>query len=342
MSTVLNIFDQNAFGTVEFTEEVVRRVDYKPQLLGSMNLFTPIYSRSRYIAIAKKDSALSLIPTSEIGAPPEELIPEGADVRPFKTKRLAKGSTIYAEEIQGVAALPFDEQVRDIQAEVADRTGQITDDLELTFEHMRLGAIKGIVYDADGTTVLNNWFTEWGISQPAEIDFALGTAGTDVRGKCQAVVRAMKKAAKGVWTVGTKVHALVGDAFYDALISHPNVEKFYMGWAAAADLRTAGEAYGAFEFGGIVWHNYQGTDDGTTVAIGTDKAQFFPVGARGAFQVGFGPAEFFPYVNQRGQERYGMILPDQSGRNAYRRVEIYSYPLFICTRPEMLLRAKRA
>jgi hypothetical protein len=29
-------------------------------------------------------------------------------------------------------------------------------------------------------------------------------------------------------------------------------------------------------------------------------------------------------------------------RNAWVKVEVYSYPLFICTRPEMLQRAKRA
>ena len=73
----------------------------------------------------------------------------------------------------------------------------------------------------------------------------------------------------------------------------------------------------------------------------SDKAKFFPIGANGAFQVGYAPAEFFPYVNQRGQEKYGMIIADKD-RDAWRRPEIYSYPLFICTRPEMLLTAKRA
>jgi len=339
MPTVMNIFDQDAFAVVEFTEQVVKKVDYKPQLLGSLGLFEPIYSRSRIVLIAKKEGTLQLIPTSATGAPPEELDVTGMDLRPFRTTRLAKGSTIYAESLQGVAALPMDEQVRDIQAEVADRTAQITDDLELTWEHMRLGAVLGVVYDADGVTVINNWFTEWGISQPAEVDFALGTETTDVRKKCRDIKRAMQKAAKGVWTPSTRVVALTGDAFFDDLVNHKEIKETKLGTGRASLLEDI-EGFSSIEIEGITFINYRGTDDGTTLAIGTDKAKFFPVGARGAFQVAYAPAEFFPYVNQRGQEKYGMIITDKD-RDAWRRPEIYSYPLFICTRPEMLLRAKR-
>ncbi|WP_243368872.1 major capsid protein [Microvirga solisilvae] len=341
MSTVLNLFDNDAFSVVELNEEVVRKVDHKPQLLGSLNLFQPIYSRSRTIGIAKKEGTLSLIPTSELGAAPEELIPEGADLRDFRVKRLAKGSSIYAYELQGVAALPGEEQLKEVQTEVADRVGAITDDMELTWEHMRLGAVLGTVYDADGTSVINNWFSEWGISPPAEVNFALGTEATDVRKKCRDIKRAMKKAAKGVWTPGTKVGALCGDSFFDALVNHKQIKETKLGTERAASLENI-DGYSSVEIEGIVFINYQGTDDGTTLAIESTKCKFFPIGARGAFQVGWAPAEFFPYVNQRGEPLYGLVLPDPSGRDAFRRVELYSYPLFICTRPEMLLSARES
>ena len=340
MASVFDIFNQDAFSAIEITENVVRKTDFKPQLLGSLGLFSPIYSRSRFIGVVKKASGLALIPTSETGAPPQELVPEGSDLRPFKTVRLAKGSTIYAEELQGVLALPLQDQVREIQAEVSDRYGRITDDMELTWEFHRLGAIQGIVYDADGVTVIKNWYTEWGISQPAEIDFALGTAETDVRKKCRDVKRAMMKAAKGVWTPATRVGALVGDNFFDSLVDHKQIKETKLGTERAPSLENI-EGYSSIESEGITFINYRGTDDGTTLAIDTDKATFFPIRANGAFQVGWAPAEFFPYVNQRGQDRYGLIVTDKD-RDAWRRPELYSYPLFICTRPEMLLRAKRA
>ena len=342
MALVTDIFNQNGWGVIDFHEEIVERTEFRPQLLGSLGIFEPIYSRSRTIAIADRDRTLSLIPTSEMGAPPEELIPEGAKVRPFNTTRLAKGSTIYAAELAGVAALPFDVQTRDVSQELADRTAQIMNDLELTWEHMRFGAIQGKVLDSDGTTIID-WFAEWGITPPTEVNFALTTDTTDVRKKCRDIKRAMMKASKGLWTPATRVAALVGDTFYDALLNHPQVkETRLVNGDRAATLENI-EGYSSFEIEGITFINYRGTDDGSTIAIDTNKAKFFPIGARGAFKVGFSPAnEFKPYLNQRAREYYGLMLADTSGRDAWDRVEIYSYPLFVCTRPEMILTGKVA
>lgn len=340
MALVTDIFNQNGWGVIEFHEEVVERTEFKPQLLGSLGLFSPIYSRSRTIAVAYKNGTLTLIPTSETGAPPEELIPEGAKIKKWDAVRLAKGSTIYAISLAGVTALPFDEQTREVTDEVSDRTVQIMDDLELTWEHMRFGAVLGKVYDADGTTVLHNWYTEWGIAEPAEIDFELDDPATDVRKKCRDVKRTMKKKAAGLWTPSSKVGALVGDEFFDKLVNHAQIKETKLGTERAPVLENI-EGFSSIEIEGIVFINHQGTDDGTTIAVGSTKARFFPMNTRGAFKVGWAPAsEFKPYLNKRGREYYVLLLEDKSGREEWDRVEVYSYPLFICTRPEMLLRAK--
>lgn len=342
MALVVDIFNQNGWGAIEFQQQIVERVDFKPQLLGQLSIFDPIYSRSRSIGVASRDKTLALIPTSADGAPPEELNVQGADLRMFRSVRLAKGSTINAAELAGVLALPFDMQTKDVTQEVTDRTGNILGDLELTWEHMRLGAIQGKVLDANGTTVLVNWFDEWGIAEPAEVNFALSTEATDVRKKCRDIKRAMMKAAKGVWTPATRVYCLCGDTFFDALLNHPQIKETKLGTDRAATIENV-EGYSSIDIEGITFINYQGTDNGSTIAIDTNKARFFPVGARGAFQVAWSPAnEFKPYLNQRGQEYYGLMLEDTSGRQAWDRVEIYSYPLYICTRPEMLLSAKAA
>ncbi len=342
MALVTDIFNQNAFGVVEFQEEVVDRVDFRPQLLGSLNLFEPIYSRSRMIAIADRNGVLSLIPTSENGAAPEELIPTGAKVRAFQAARLAKGSTIYMISIAEMRALPFDEQTRDITREVAERQARIMEDMELTWEHMRFGAIQGRVLDADGATVLHNWYTEWDIDEPAEIDFALDDPDTDVRKKCRDVGRAMQTAAKGAWNPAARIGALVGDTFFDLLVNHPQIKETKIGTDRAPTLENI-EGYSAIQIENITFINYRGTDDGSTIAIGSDKARFFPIGVRGAFQVGWAPAsEFKAGLNRPGQPVYGLLLADTSGRDEWDRVENYSYPLFICTRPEMLQRAKAA
>jgi hypothetical protein len=132
------------------------------------------------------------------------------------------------------------------------------------------------------------------------------------------------------------VHALMGSSAFDLLISHPEVRNTYLNYAAAADLR--GPYPDAFTYGGIVFHDYRGADDGTTLTpIDDDEIRFFPVGGRDVFQRVLAPAEFDPFVNQPGQEIYAISIPDRD-RGASVRVECYCYPLYICLRPQMLLR----
>jgi hypothetical protein len=134
---------------------------------------------------------------------------------------------------------------------------------------------------------------------------------------------------------------LCGNSFWDDLTAHPEIRETYLNQVAAQELRNdVGTPYGMFRYGEITWVNYRGTDDQSTVSVGTDKVHFFPVGGRQVFQHAMAPAESFDFVNTPGQEFYAMQIPDEK-RNQFVDVEVYSYPLFLCTRPEMLQRGKR-
>lgn len=334
----MDVFQDDAFSMVSMTA-AVEKTPYVPQFLGSLNIFEPRPVPTTHVSIEKRDNTLALIQTTERGAPLAEWNTDKRDIRNFNTVRLAKGDTLYAHEIQNIRAFGEETELMGVQAEVMRRNMRIRQDMELTHENMRLGAIQGIVLDADATTI-RNWYTEWSIVQATEIDFELDDASTLVRGKCQTVVRAMMRAAKGAWTPATQVHGLCSDEFFDALIDHAKVRDTYTAWAAAQDLRQD-MSFRTFPYGGIFFHNYRGTDDESTVAVAANKAKFFPVNAPGVFQVAYSPAETFDFANTPGREVYGMTIPDRD-RNAWVRVEQYSYPLYICTRPEMLQRAKKS
>lgn len=346
----MDIFNNDAFNCVTLTQ-ALEKVPFQPNLLGQLGLFEPVPVRTDTVMVEKRDGVLAVIQTSERGAPLADRAVDKRNVRNFNTSRIAKGSTLYAATVQNLRAMGSETELESVQTEVMRRyagpTG-ILRDIELTWENMRLGAIQGIVLDADGSTIYN-WFTEWGVSAPSAINFALGTTGTNIRKKCAEVIRAIARGAKGAWIQGrTQVHALAGDTFYDDLIDHPNVRESYLNWQAAADLRQ-GAAFGAFTYGGITWHNYRGTDDfsdsatsGTAaVGIKSTEAKFFPVGAPGVFQVAYSPLESFEYANTPGMPVYGMVVQDKE-RGFWARPEAYSYPLFMCTRPEMLQKAVRA
>jgi len=335
---LMDIFADDAFSMVELTA-ALDKVPYKPQFLGDLGIFEPRPVRTIHISLEKRDNVLALIQTSERGAPLDERPNEKRDIRNFNTVRIAKADALYAHEIQSIRAFGAESELQQVQQELARRMERIRQDVELTHENMRLGAVQGIVTDADGSTI-RNWYTDWDISQAAEIDFELDDTSTNVRGKCQEVRRAMERNAKGAMPPGTQVHALCDDVFFDAFIDHARVRDTYLNWAAAEQLRE-NRAFESFPFAGIIFHNYRGTDDNSTVAVGTDKAKFFPVGAPGVFQVAWSPGESFDVTNTPGLPVYARMIPDRD-RNAWIKVEEYSYPLFICTRPEMLQRAKRA
>jgi hypothetical protein len=333
----MDVFDSDAFSALEMTA-AINRQDYLPTMLGDMNLFEARPVRTEKIAVEEQDSQLSLVQTSPRGAPLDVGGRERRVVRDLRTVRIAKRDPIYADEIQNIRAFGSESELMQAQEEVARRQNRLRRDIELTWENMRLGAVQGIVTDADGSTIYD-FFSEFGVTQPSEVNFELTTDATDVQKKCAQIVRATRKEAKGAWTPQSRVVGLAGDDFFDELVTHPEVREAYVN-QQSQQLR-ANLAYQQLDFGGIRFVNYRGTDDDSTVAVGTDECKFFPQNAPGAFEVAFSPAETFDFVNTPGQPFYAMLIQDQQ-RNAWVQPEVYSYPLFYPTRPLMLQRARKA
>lgn len=335
----MDIFKDDAFSMVELSA-AVRDVSYVPQLLGSLGVFDEKGVFTRKIAIEKKGDSLSLIPTSPDGAAPRQNIQQQANIRDFRTVRLADSFTLHASEVAEMRAFGTESELKVVQVEYAERMADVRTNMDLTHEFHRLGALQGKLLDADGTSVIYDYFDEFDIAEEAAVDFALDVATTDVRGNCHELTRDLARSAKGAFTSSTSVHALVGDGFYDDFINHPNVIRTYEGWAAAADLRK-NVAFEAFTFGGITWHNYRGTDDNSTVAIDPDEVKFFPVGAKDVFKKFMAPAnEFMPFVGTKGQDVYAMNILDRD-REAWAKGELYSYPLYMCVRPQALRKGVR-
>lgn len=331
----MNIFRNDAFSTVQLTKGI-EKLPFVPSLLDELQIFEPEPIRTRFASIEKREGHLALVKTSAIGTAPEELAKDKRDIRYFPTVRLSKSTTIYADSLTGIREFGSENELMQVQTEVARQLRRIDNDIRLTKENMRLGAVQGIVTDADGS-VINNWYDEFGITVPDVIDFRLDDPSTEVSNVCKHIVRKMQRAGESAFTSVTEVHALASDEFYDALIDHPSVKQFFLNWNASEQFRNdSGNVFSTFRFGGIWWHNYRGTSDNSTVAIKPGQVSFFPVKGEDVFKVVYSPAEFSPWINTPGVEKYALSIPDLE-RQAWQKFELYSYPLFICTRPEMLL-----
>jgi hypothetical protein len=331
-----NIFENDAFSLLSMTN-AIQKMPYIPTLLGSMGLFTPVPVNTVTVAVEQVQGKLSIIQTSQRGAPPTTQDAIKRQVRDFRTVRLFKQDTLFSHEIQNVRAFGTESELQTMQTMVAGRQMRLNNDLSLTREYHMLGAINGIVLDADGSSVIYNYFTEFGITQPGEITFsnAAVTAAGGMRAFIQKnIVRPMMRSIGNLPMA--EIVVLMGDDFYDWFTNHPDVEKTFINWNASAEMRN-GNAFEEFSFAGIRAINYRGTDDNSTVAVPANKARFFLRGVPDLFQVAYSPGESFDVVNTMGLERYSQVVPDRD-RNAWVQVEVSSYPLFMCTRPETLLR----
>lgn len=336
---MLNVFASDAFGVVSLTR-AIQAVPYQPQLLGQLGVFDPQPIATDTAAIEKLGNTLGLVQTSPRGSPPSRIAEDKRTIRNVATVRLATSERIYASQVNGVRAFGQENAVETMQSYAMRRMARLRANIELTLENLRMGAIKGVVLDADGSTLID-WFSFWGISAPSDVSFALTTSTTDVLGICETVVQTMQANSDGAFLPSTRVFGLCGNAFWKALRSHPNVQKWYLN-RSRADEYLDNTNIRVFEFGGITWINYRGTDDGTTLAgIATDEARFIPVGAQDCFQMAHSPmaeSEFF--VNTLGLPIYALQVPDRD-RGFFTDLEVYSYPLPIVTRPKMLIKGTR-
>lgn len=338
----MDVFKGDAFTTFELTQSI-NAIPYVPSFLDSLEIFEPMPVRTEHFAIEQRDNVLSLVQTTARGAEPVARTDQKRALRYFPTVRVANKDRLNASEIQNIRAWGSDSELMQVQDEVMRKMLQLRRDQALTHENMRLGAIEGIVLDADNSTI-RNWYTEFGVSQPAEISFSFSTAtaaaGT-IRNQCSAVIRAMKRASKGAWIDGqTYAVGLCDDTFFDALVGNAETRATYLNWIQAAELRAEIE-FDTFRYGGILFVNYRGTDDNSTVAVASGKCKFFPVNAPGVFKQAMSPGESFEWANTPGQPFYALQIPDDD-RNMFVDLEIYSYPLYVCTKPLMLQRGASA
>lgn len=333
---MLNIFAGDAFSTVSLTQAFLA-TPYVPNLLGRLGIFEPTPVTTDTVAIERLGETIKLVQTSARGAPPENRANDKRTVRDIRTFRLALTDRIYAQEVANLRAFGSETQLETMQGYAMKRLAKLRQDLEFTKENLRLSCVVGgVVKDADGSTLVD-YNSFWGVTAPAAISFALGTNTTNVRAKCDAVIRAIQKEAQGAFVPGARVIGLASDSFFDALTGHPNVEKFYLN-RDRADEMMAGLAYSSFTFGNITFINYRGTDDGTTMAIADGDCRFFLAGSPGLFQWVMSPMnENADYMNTLGQDAYVMMVPDRD-RQFWMDIDVYSYPLPVCTRPRTLIR----
>lgn len=335
--SVLDVFNSDAFGTVQMTS-AVNLLPYAPGRVGKMGIFKPEPISTTTVGLERQENTVSLITSTPRGVTNTKGVERSRNVKKFSVPHFDHGDVVLADDIQNVREFGTENRLKGVASEVNNKLAQLRQDHEVTHEFIRLGALKGSIIDGDGTTVLLNLFTEFGISQTV-VDFALNSASTDVNGKCAAVLRAIQTALGAM--PFTDVIGICGDGFYDALASHAVVrEGFkYQNDATSKHLiETQGQGYVAprFRFGGITWENYRGKI-GDTDFVGDKACHFVVVGAPGLYRQYHAPAPYVEAVNTMGK----VVYAKQERMKFDRGIEIATNSNFLalCTRPGALVKA---
>lgn len=338
----MDIFNDDAFSLVQMTQ-AIQKMKTVPSFLGDLGIFDEEGVDTNIVSVEQKGETLQVIPTSQRGTQIPMATTDKRTLRNFNIPRVAKGDQIFASEIQGIREFGTESTLETIVAKVAMKQQKLLREVQMTMELHRIGAIQGLLPDGAGGT-LYNYFTEFGISQPAEIDFDLDNA-TPAEGALKNKIQAARRTvlrALGAAAVPGQVQFiwLCGDTFYDQLTSHPEVRETYKNWEAAASLRgSVGRAFDSFTFGEMDFVNYRGSDDNSTVAIAATEAKLVVRGVPGLYRRYNGPGETMETVNTIGQPLYSMLVRDTQ-RDMWVQPEVYAYPLHIITRPEIALRAR--
>ena len=328
-----SLFSNSVFSSSSLTQ-AIRLFPNEYGRLEQLKLMPGQGVRTVEILVEELLGSLALLPTGLRGAPGTVGKQGGRTLRKFKIPHISHDDSLYPDDVQDVRAFGQENALMSMSELLAAKLQTMRSKHAITLEHLRMGALKGIILDADGST-LYNLFDEFEITAKT-INFELGTATTDVRAKCIEALRHIEDNLKGLSHKG--VRALVSAEFFDALVNHAGVQGAYERWNDGAALRD--DMRTGFLFGGITFEEYRGQcddPDGTTrrfIAAGEGHA--FPEGAGSLFKTYLAPADFNEAANKPGMELYAKQEPREFNRGI--NIHTQSNPLPMCHRPGVLVK----
>jgi len=320
------------FTPVELTE-AVNKLPLMP--LRMRGIFAQKSVRTTSVALDIRQGRLILVSHQDRRDPPQEMHGRGskAGTKILQAAHLPLADTVSPDDIQDVRGFGTTEPVSAATV-VNDKMVDLKNSVGMTAEFHRLGAAQGIIYDADGKTVLHNLFDVFGIKQK-KLRLVFPKNNTKFDPITKIILDAKRWAEQKLGgNPAQRFEALVGSNFYDMLTGHELVRDAFNMWNANQsnfgdhDFRKRG-----FTYAGVTWMEASEVVGGRLM-VEPRKAHFYPVGVDVFIQYN-APANWIETVNTMGNEFYARMDERKKGRGY--DLEVQSNPLTICTYPEALV-----
>lgn len=329
-----DIFNDDAF-SVSSLSQTITDIPRVATRLGDSGLFTEYGISTTSMMIERQGSSLKLVPAAARGGVGEPVKLDGRSLINVSAIHLPQTGAMLADEVLNVRAFGKETEVEAVEKRVKTKLAKMKSQLDLTIEHHRIGAIKGQVLDADGTTVLLDIYNMFGMTQETQF-MILGTASTKVKQKVLGIKRMI--AAKLGGRSFTGVHVLCSQSFFDDLTGHATVEKAFELYNENSYARNQ-QSGSIFEFGNVTFEEYSG-GIGTHNFIPDGLAYAYPTGVTGLFQTAYAPADYMETVNTEGIPYYAKQEVMRFNKGV--ELESQSNPINFCTLPETVIKVSSA
>lgn len=304
MTTFANFFSAEPFDMMSVTQALML-MPFHENRLGALGLFTSEGIETTVISIDEEEGQLQIMNTRPRGAPPER-----KKKSPKRKARLLEVPHLEMEDRIMASAIQNDRVTGEVilksaTTEVNKKILALRQDYEDTMEVHRLGAVKGILLDADADVIFD-YFDEFE-KTPNVQNFDFGTSSTDVRNVVVAAKRTSQDALGGSRLTGHI--GLCGRNWFDQFVSHESVKDSYrhqQGIQLRSDLRDG------FGFAGVEWEEYVGFRNlaGDIGVIDDNEAFLIPTGAPDLFKRYNGPHDFMAMTNLLGTDMVAKVATD--------------------------------
>lgn len=327
----LDIFNNDAFSITQLTK-AINDTPHQPTRIGDLGWFSEEPINTTSVFIERRGTTITLIPAAPRGAPGRPESNDKSKLIPFSTVHLPQRAAVKADEVQNIRAFGSETEVETVQNLLNRKLGKMRRNIDVTLEYQRIGAIKGLVLDADGSSQLLDLHNAFGTTQVTK-DMGLETATTKVKQKIVDAKRTIEDALGGLSY--RTIRVLCSPSFFDSLVGHDAVVKAYDQWMNGQFLREDQRDNGGFYFGNVYWEEYRGNVGGIPF-IEDGAAYMVPEGVPDMFVTHFAPADYMDTVNTMGLPYYAMQQLMDYNKGV--EIEAQSNPLHLNTRPDAVLK----
>lgn len=295
----LDIFNNDPFAVSQLSQTITDLPDI-PTKLGDKNIFQEYGINTTSMMIERQGSSLKLVPTSPRGGVPEPVALGKRKLIPLQAVHLSESWSVLADEVQNVRAFGKETEVDQVSSLVARKLAVVRAQMDLTLEYHRVGALKGLVLDADGSTILDV-YAAFGMAQQTIFFDQVVAANAKPIDSLRTLKRAMKAKLGGRSFTG--INVVCSEEFFDDFVGSTAMEKAWALWNNGAFLRSDPADESDFQFAKVNFEIYSG-GVGNVDFIPAGEAYAYPTGVPNMFQTAFAPADYLETVNTPGLPYY--------------------------------------